>query len=286
MAAGLTTVGAQLRAATATLAAAGVEPARVDAEWLLADVLRVPRLMLHLALDRVLPGDVLARYTEVVDRRARREPLQQILGWEEFHGLRLRITPDVLVPRPETELLVEWALELLAPGATRVLDVGTGSGCIACAIAAERPAVRVVATDISLAAAALARRNAADLGLSARVHVVAADLLDGLRGGWDLIVANPPYLPSALLPALMPEVARHEPARAVDGGPDGLATLRALLARAPAALRPGGALVLETAGAGQTACVAAAMREAGLAGVTVRRDLRGVDRFVGGRARA
>lgn len=286
MAAGPATVGAQLREAAATLAAAGVEPARVDAEWLLADVLRMPRLTLHLALDRVLPGDALARYAVAVDRRARREPLQRILGWEEFRGLRLRITPDVLVPRPETELLVGWALDLLAPGAARVLDVGTGSGCIACAIAAERPAVRVIATDICPAAAALARRNAVDLGLAARVHVVAADLLDGLRGGWDLIVANPPYLPSALLPTLMPEVARHEPARAVDGGLDGLVTIRALLARAPGALRPGGALVLETAGSEQAVRVAAAMRGVGLEAVTVRRDLRGVDRFVSGRARA
>jgi release factor glutamine methyltransferase len=246
----------------------------------------MPRLTLHLALDRVLPGDALARYAEAVDRRARREPLQRILGWEEFRGLRLRITPDVLVPRPETELLAGWALDLLAPGAACVLDVGTGSGCIACAIAAERPAVRVIATDICPAAAALARRNAVDLGLAARVHVVAADLLDGLRGGWDLIVANPPYLPSALLPTLMPEVARHEPARAVDGGLDGLVTIRALLACAPGALRPGGALVLETAGGEQAVRVAAAMRGVGLEAVTVRRDLRGVDRFVSGRARA
>ena len=286
MAAGPATVGAQLRVAAAMLATAGVEPARVDAEWLLADVLRMPRLTLHLALDRVLPGDALARYAEAVDRRARREPLQRILGWEEFRGLRLRITPDVLVPRPETELLAGWALDLLAPGAACVLDVGTGSGCIACAIAAERPAVRVIATDICPAAAALARRNAVDLGLAARVHVVAADLMDGLRGGWDLIVANPPYLPSALLPTLMPEVARHEPARAVDGGLDGLVTIRALLACAPGALRSGGALVLETAGGEQAVRVAAAMRGVGLEAVTVRRDLRGVDRFVSGRARA
>lgn len=280
------TVGEQLRQATATLAAAGVEPARVDAEWLLAGVLEVPRLTLHLALDRALPGATLARYAEAVRRRARREPLQHVLGWEGFRGLRFELSPDVLVPRPETETLVAWALELLPPGPCRVLDLGTGSGCVACAIAVERPDARVVATDVSPAAAALARRNAATLGLDARVRVVVADLLDGLHGAWDLVVANPPYLPSAMLPSLAPEVARHEPAGAVDGGPDGLAVIRGLVAGAPRALRPGGALVLETAGGDQAGDVAALMQRAGLGALGVRRDLAGVARFVGGRAPA
>lgn len=280
------TVGEQLREATAALAAAGIEPARVDAEWLLAGVLDVPRLTLHLALDRALPGPALARYAEAVRRRALREPLQHVLGWEEFRGLRFETSSEVLVPRPETETLVGWALDLLPPGPCRVLDLGTGSGCIACAIAAERPGARVVATDVSAVAAALARRNAAALGLEARVQVVVADLFEGLRGAWDVVVANPPYLPSAMLPGLAPEVARHEPARAVDGGPDGLGVISPLVAAAPRALRPGGALVLETAGGGQAERVAALMRAAGLAAVRVRRDLAGVERFVSGVAPA
>ena len=280
------TVGGQLRVATATLAAAGVEPARVDAEWLLAGVLDVPRLTLHLALDRALPGDALARYAEAVQRRARREPLQHVLGWEGFRGLRFQLSPGVLVPRPETEMLVAWALEFLPPGPRRVLDLGTGSGCIACAIAAERPDASVVASDVAPAAAAVARRNVAALGLAARVQVVVVNLLDALRGGWDLVVANPPYLPSAMLPSLAPEVACHEPAGAVDGGPDGLAVIRALVAGAPLALRPGGALVLETAGGDQAGEVVALMQRAGLGTVSVRRDLAGVARFVSGRAAA
>lgn len=278
-----TSVSEQLRQATATLAAAGVEPARVDAEWLLAGILDVPRLALHLAPDRALPGDALARYADAVARRARREPLQQVLGWEGFRGLRLRISADVLVPRPETETLVGCALELLPPGACDVLDVGTGSGCIACALAAERADVRVVATDISPAAAALARRNAAALGLQARVRVVVADLLDAVRGRWDLVVANLPYLPSGMVPALAPEVAQHEPFRALDGGPDGLAAITPLVEGAPRVLRPGGALALETAGGAQAERVAALMRRRGFVEVGVRRDLPGVDRFVSGR---
>jgi release factor glutamine methyltransferase len=283
---GPATVGEQLRRAAEALAAAGVEPAGVDAEWLLADVLDVPRLTLHLTPDRLLPGDALARYAEAVNRRARREPLQQVLGWEGFRGLRLRVSSAVLVPRPETEALVAWALQLLPTTGARVLDVGTGSGCIACAVAAERPAARVVATDVSPAAAALARDNVIALGLRSRVQVVVADLLDGLRGAWDLIVANLPYLPSRMLPTLAPEIRQHEPLRAVDGGPDGLAVIRACVARAPAVLRPGGALVLETAGGEQAARVAALMHGAGLRTVTVRRDLVGVERFVSGRASA
>lgn len=280
------TVGEQLRQATAALAAAGVEPARVDAEWLLAGVLDVPRLSLYLALDRPLPGVALARYAEAVRRRAGREPLQRVLGWEAFRGLRLQLSPEVLVPRPETESLVACALALLPPGPCRVLDVGTGSGCVACAIAAERTDARVVASDVSGAAAVLARGNVAALGLTGRVVVVVADLFSGLVGGWDLVVANPPYLPSATIPGLAPEVARHEPARAVDGGPDGLAVIRPLIAGAPRALRPGGALVLESAGGDQAEQVAALMRQAGLAAVRVEHDLAGVARFVSGRAPA
>lgn len=280
------TVGEQLQRATAALAAAGVAPARVDAEWLLAGVLDVPRLSLHLVLDRPLSGAALARYAEAVRRRALREPLQQVLGWEEFRGLRFQLSPGVLVPRPETETLVDWALELVPTGPCRVLDVGTGSGCIACAIAAERGDARVVATDVSAAAAALARRNAALLGLAGRVTVVVADLCSGLRGGWDVVVANPPYLPSAMIPGLEPEVAQHEPATAVDGGPDGLAVMGPLIADAPRVLRPGGALVLETAGGGQAERAAALMRQAGLTAVRVGRDLPGVERFVSGRAPA
>src|SRR5438093_8694258 len=182
-------------AATTALEAAGVPGARVDAEWLMAGLLDLGRARLRMDLARAVPAALAERYADAVRRRARREPLQRILGWEEFRGLRVRLTDAVLVPRPETEALVEWALELLPPSAgrrLRAIDLGTGSGCIACALAAERPDLDVVAIDVSPAAAAVARENASALGLAARIRVVAADLLDGVRDlAAALIVTTP-----------------------------------------------------------------------------------------------
>lgn len=273
-----------LAAATATLARAGVETARADAEWLLAGVLGVGRAALVLGLDRGLDVDVAHRYDVAVRRRAAREPLQRILGWEGFRGLRLHLTRDVLVPRPETETLVEWALELV-PEPRLVADVGTGSGCIACAIAVERCSARVVAIDVSPAAAAVARTNVLSLGLGDRVHVVVADMLTPIGAvGADLIVANLPYIPTSTLATLAPEVVHHEPRVALDGGPDGVAAIRRLVATAGERLARGGVLVLETAGGTQTPVVAELMRTAGFTGVATRADLPGVERFVAGRA--
>ncbi len=279
---------ARLDAATATLAAAGIATARVDAEWLLAGVLGVGRFDAGLAVNCALPVDLAVRFEAAVRRRARREPLQRILGWEAFRGLRIRLSDDVLVPRPETEMLAEWALDLLPPPRPGVrplaVDLGTGSGCVACALAAERPDLDVLATDCSPAAAAVARANAAALGLGARVRVVVADLLEGVGArGADLVTSNPPYLPSALVPSLEPEVARHEPRAALDGGPDGLALIRRIVATARGALGPAGMLVLETAGGPQAARVADLVREAGYRDVATRADLAGVGRFVAGR---
>ncbi|MGH7417476.1 MAG: N5-glutamine methyltransferase family protein, partial [Candidatus Rokuibacteriota bacterium] len=159
---------AALAAAGEILTAAGIDSARADAEWLLASVLGIRRSALYLDADHDLPTRAARRYAHDVRRRATREPLQRILGWEEFHGLRFRITAAVLVPRPETEMLVDWALELLPPPATgrhpTIVDLGTGSGCIACALAARRPDLRVTAVDASPAAATVARANAVDLG--------------------------------------------------------------------------------------------------------------------------
>ncbi|MBI2492457.1 MAG: peptide chain release factor N(5)-glutamine methyltransferase [Candidatus Rokubacteria bacterium] len=283
------TLRVRLSAAEAELRAAGIPTARVDAEWLLAGLLGVGRAALRLDLDRVLPGAVTRRYAAAVRRRAGREPLQRILGWEEFRGLRLRLTPDVFVPRPETEVLVEWALALLpAPcGGARPLaiDLGTGSGCVACALAAERPDLAVLAVDASPVAAAVARANARALGLGGRVRVVAADLLDPLGApGAALVVSNPPYLPSGLVPSLDPEVRRHEPRAAIDGGPDGLALIRKIAAAARRALAPGGVLALETAAGAQARAAAGLLAAAGFAGVALRDDLTGATRFVAGRA--
>jgi release factor glutamine methyltransferase len=282
------TAGDELERATSTLAAAGVETPRVDAEWLLAGVLGVGRAEARLCLARPLAPASAARYAAAVHRRARREPLQRVLGWEEFRGLRLRLTDDVLVPRPETEVLAGWALELLPPPGAgrrrpRVIDVGTGSGCLACAIAAERPDARVLATDRSPRAAAVARDNARALGLAGRVDVVAADLLAPLAARVDLVVSNPPYLVAAAIDGLAPEVARWEPRAALDGGADGLDVIRALVAAAAARLIAGGALVLETGGGAQIGATAALMRDAGFVDVRTRADLASVERFVAGR---
>jgi release factor glutamine methyltransferase len=284
----VTTFRDQLAAATTALEAAGVASPRVDAEWLLAGLLGVGRVTVRLDPAGAVPELLAERYGDAVRRRARREPLQRILGWEEFLGLRVRLTDAVLVPRPETEALVEWALALLpAPGGRRLraVDLGTGSGCIACALAAERPDLDVVAIDVSPAAAAVARENAIALGLAARIRVVAADLLDGVRDlGADLIVSNPPYLPTGLVPELPPEVRTHEPVVALDGGADGLALIRRIAAIAHRALRASGVLVVETAGGAQATAAAALLREADFVQVAVRADLAGVDRFVAGRA--
>jgi release factor glutamine methyltransferase len=282
------TFAAELDAATTALEAAGLSSARVDAEWLLAGLLGVGRVAVRLDLAETVPAPIAERYAHAVSRRARREPLQRILGWEEFRGVRVRLTDAVLVPRPETETLVEWALALLPPPGGRQLlaiDLGTGSGCIACALASERPDLDVIAVDVSPAAAAVARDNAQALGLAARVGVVAADLLDGVRDlGADLIVSNPPYLPSALVPELAPEVRIHEPRLALDGGADGLTLIRRIVTTARRYLRPSSALAIETAGGDQVEAAAALLRAAGWDRVTVRADLVGIERFVAGRA--
>jgi len=278
----------QLAAATTALEAAGLPSARVDAEWLLAGLLGLGRVAARLELGEAAPAPLAERYARAVSRRARREPLQRILGWEEFRGVRMRLTDSVLVPRPETETLVEWALALLpAPGPRRLLaiDVGTGSGCIACALASERADLHVVAIDVSPAAAAVARENVRALDLAGRVRVVAADLFAGLRDiRADLIVSNPPYLPSALMPELPPEVRIHEPRLALDGGSDGLAVIRGIATAARPYLRPSGVLVVETAGGDQASAAAALLRGAGWDQVAVRGDLVGIERFVAGRA--
>ena len=284
----VTTFRDQLAVATTALEAAGVASPRVDAEWLLAGLLGVGRVAVRLDPGGAVPEPLAERYADAVRRRARREPLQRILGWEEFRGLRVRLTDAVLVPRPETEALVEWALALLpARGGRRLraVDLGTGSGCIACALAAERPDLDVVAIDVSPAAAAVARENANALGLAARIRVVATDLLDGVRDlGADLIVSNPPYLPTGLVPELPPEVRTHEPVVALDGGADGLALIRRIAASARRALRASGVLVVETAGGVQATAAAALLRTEGWVQVAIRADLAGVDRFVVGRA--
>jgi release factor glutamine methyltransferase len=256
-----------------------VRSPRLDAEYLLAHALGLSRLDLYLNLERPLePGEV-DTFRELVRRRAAREPLAYILGSWSFRGLELRADPRALVPRPETEILVDRALEAVAGvEGPRVLDVGTGTGAIALAIAHERPDARVVATDVSPAALELAGENARALGLDERVELVEGDLLAAVAGRrFDLVVSNPPYVaPDDEVDA---EVARFEPAVAVFAPEEGRAVLQQLVAEASEHLEAGGILALET-GAGQARWLAGELREAGYADAAVHRDLARVERIV------
>jgi release factor glutamine methyltransferase len=280
------TVRAALDLAAAALAAAGVDTARADAEWLLADVLGVTRTALGLRAGSTLEPPADARYAAALRRRLAREPLQHIVGTQAFRQVTVRVTGDALVPRPETEVLAGWALELLPAPPRRpvVIDLGTGGGCIACALATERPDAEVIALDVSPAAVELARDNVVTLGLATRVHTGVSDMFAALGAiEVDLIVSNPPYLPTGLLPTLPPEVSRWDPRLALDGGPDGLDVIRRVVREAPARLAAGGALVLETGGGGQVEAVVALLQASGFDAVQTRADLAGIERFVAGR---
>lgn len=268
------------------LAEAGIraEDAAFDAEVLARHLLRWDRTG-YLARSRdPVPAWFPQRYDQWLERRAGREPVSQILGYREFWGLDFEVTRDVLTPRPETELIVEEALA--CAGATRaggtalhtVVDVGTGSGCLAISLARELRSARVVATETSVAALAVARRNAVRHGVGARVAFVRCSLSDALAGPVDLLVSNPPYVADADLAALPPEVREFEPAIAVAGGPDGLEPIRRLLDQAPRVLAPAGWFVFEF-GAGQEGGVRAAIRRhPTLELVRVRTDLQGLPR--------
>jgi release factor glutamine methyltransferase len=272
-------VGALLTQSAAYLEGRGVRSPRLDAEYLLAHALGLSRLDLYLNLERpVEPGEV-DTFRELVRRRAAREPLAYILGSWSFRGLELRADPRALVPRPETEILVDRALEAVAGvEGPRVLDVGTGTGAIALAIAHERPDAQVVATDVSPAALELAAENARALGLEERVELVEGDLLAAVPGRrFDLVVSNPPYV--APDDEVDPEVARFEPAVAVFAPEEGRAVLQQLVAEASEHLDAGGILALET-GAGQARWLAGELREAGYADAAVYRDLARVERIV------
>lgn len=266
------------------LRAAGISPdeADLDARLLAEHVLgwSTERYLID-ARSPATPQFV-SEYDALVERRAKREPAAYIVGWQEFWGLPFEVGPGVLIPRPETELVVETALTLLnaAPLAANpaIADVCTGSGCVAVAIARERPDVRVTATDISERALAIARRNAERHGVAARVTFVRADLLAGVAGPFDLVSANPPYVPDADRPTLQPEVRDHEPPLALYAGADGLDVIRRLVVEATERLREGGVLVFEF-GFGQSDEIAKLISGTrGLRMVELRPDLQGIPR--------
>lgn len=259
----------------------GIDSPRLDAELLLADLLQLDRVGLYLNFERPLQADELGAFRERVRRRAGREPLAYILGHAEFWSLALKVTPDVLIPRPDTELLVEEALKRVA-GPVRVLDVGTGSGALAIALAHERPEWTVTAIDVSPAALAVAAENAGSNGVAERITFIEGDLAALPDGPFDLIVANPPYIPAADLAGLMPDVRDFEPRLALDGGVDGLTAYRALAGQANHVLADEGWLLVEV-GIGQAAAVRELFAAAGLAELVTARDLAGIERMVGGR---
>ena len=271
-----------LRWTTSHFGARGIDTPRLDAECLLAHALETDRLRLYLEHDKPVEAAERARFRELVRRRAdERVPVAQLTGRKEFWSLPLRITPDVLVPRPETETLVAAALELLpdAEAELSVLDVGTGSGAVALALASERPKARVVATDRCGAALAVARENAEALGLALRMRFAQGDLYEPVDGErFDLVVSNPPYLADAEAASLAPELG-HEPRAALFAGSQGTEILARLAAGAPAHLVPGGLLALEIA-PHQAQAVSEACAAAGLARVAVRRDGAGRPRVV------
>ncbi|RMF42506.1 MAG: peptide chain release factor N(5)-glutamine methyltransferase [Deltaproteobacteria bacterium] len=262
------------------LRAKGVENGRLDAEWMLADLLGLDRVGLYLHFDRPLQADELAAYRERVRRRARREPLQYIVGHCEFWSLRFRVEPGVLIPRADTEVLVEEALARMADTGT-LLDVGTGSGCIALSLLHERQNWHGLGLDCSEEALRIARANAAALGLAGRIDLARGELTMLPEGPFDLIASNPPYIPAADLADLMPEVRDHEPRLALDGGPDGLQAYRHLAGQVDR-LTSGGWLLVEV-GIGQAQAVRDLLAEAGLTDLFVRDDYAGIPRVVGGR---
>ncbi len=222
----------------------GDERPRLSAEWLLCAVTGLSRVEVYTNFDRPLDVDELAAMHEGVARRGRGEPLQYVTGEMPFRHIIMRCEEGVLIPRPETEVLVDACLEVIRDvEAPRVLEVGTGTGCIALSLATECPGTRVIATDVSPRAVALAKRNRDALGLAGVVDIVACDLAaavpEALWGTFDLLVSNPPYIPTAVLESEVPaEVKDHEPHLALDGGPDGLDVFRRLLELAPIMLRP------------------------------------------------
>lgn len=269
------TVGALLCEAGGRLRAAGLEAPRAEARHLLAHALGTTAEALLRDPRAPVPPAAAAGFRDLVRRRAARVPLAHLTGRAGFWTLDLEVSPATLIPRPDSEALVEAALA--GPPPRRVLDLGTGTGALLLAVLAEVPEATGVGVDLRPEAAALASRNAARHGLAGRAAFLAGDWAAAIAARFDLVLCNPPYIPTGEIPGLMPEVAAHEPASALDGGLDGLAAHRAVIAELPRLLAPGGRAVLEI-GAGQAGAVGALAGAAGLRLLAVRPDLGGVPR--------
>jgi release factor glutamine methyltransferase len=261
---------------------AGIEEATVDARALLGHALNLDRAQLIAGSERILQGNEIAFIDALAARRLKHEPVSRIRGRKEFWSLMLAVTPAVLTPRPETETVVEAALDVvtrrgLRGAKLRILDIGTGTGALLLALLAELPNAIGTATDISGAALAVARANAERHGLAARCSFVECNIADGVAGPFDLVVANPPYIAHDDIAALVPEVRDYAPTIALDGGIDGLDKYHAIAGAARRLLAPGGRLIVEL-GVGQEPCIRSLFTKAGLAIDRVRADLAGIPR--------
>lgn len=272
--------------ATQRLTAAGRSAPRRTAEWLLTEVLECDRAQLYTHPDRNVPSGAAQQFREMVERRDQGEPLQHILGYASFRGLRVQVSPDVMVPRPETEIVVDRALACIADfDHPRVLDVGTGSGCIALALKQERPAADVYGGDVSAQALAVARGNAEALRLDVQfleADVLADEIPEAVPGDLDLLVSNPPYIPDDEAESLPPVVREYDPDVSLFAGADPLRFYRALVRWVGALCRPGGAFVFEVHAAYADAVVDLCRRTS-LSDVAVEEDLSGRPRVVWGR---
>jgi len=276
-----TTVRDQVKDARRRLRAAGIpdSESELDARLLAQETLGWDTARLIADAGTAATPEFIQAFDHLVSRRERREPMAYLLGRQEFWGLSFEVTRDVLIPRPETELLIELALELLDPGRPLLLaDIGTGSGCIAVALATTFPLARVTATDISAAALRTARRNAERHGVADRVEFVRTSLFDGIEKQFDFIASNPPYVAEAVRDTLQPEVREHEPGGALFAGRDGLAVIRQLLQHVWSRLKPDAPFVFEF-GFGQAQDVSVLIADAPRVELTgMKNDLQGIPR--------
>jgi release factor glutamine methyltransferase len=275
-------IGDAIQEASGVLRDASVPEARREAGSLLSFVLERDRTHLISHSDEYLSSEQFQRYRQVVERRSLGEPLQYITCSQDFYGREFRVSPAVLIPRPETELLVESALQLLREGNSNICDVGTGSGCIAVTMLCERPDLRGVALDVSEAALDIARQNALRWEVQDRISFSISDCFNGLtpdQNDFDMIVSNPPYVSGAAIPGLQREVKDHEPKIALSPGPDGLSVIRCLIQDAPRFLRKAGYLLLEI-GFDQGEAVEQLVDPSSLELIEIRPDLQGIPRIV------
>lgn len=280
----MTTLSAAVTEARNRFSEAGLPDAAIEARLLIGGLLKLTSTEVFTGGDRVLTEDELARISNAVERRLKREPVHRILGSREFHGVDLLISKETLEPRPDTEILVDSVLPYLrqivaAKGAARILDLGTGTGAIILALLKESPETQGIGSDISEDALKTAAENAARLGLSERFEAIRSDWFENIFGRFDIIVSNPPYIRSDVIPALEPEVRDFDPSAALDGGPDGLAAYRAIAADAGNFLEKDGVIGVEI-GFDQKETVAAIFRSAGFELAQAKRDYGDNDRVL------